>query len=93
MELQSASGQQSSRIAAGYTKDYGQPLSKAFFQPGDRIPVFFDPNRPEKICRDKFWDLWGPSLSLFLFAIFIFWGSVRNPEMSELVTLKLDEGN
>ena len=93
VELQSAGGRRSSRIDAGYTKHYGQPVSRALYQPGDRIPVFFDPNHPEEICRDKFWDLWGRSLSFFLFTVFIFWGSVRNPEMSELVTLKLNEGN
>lgn len=93
VELQSAGGRQSSRIDAGNAKDYGQPLSRALYLPGDRISVFFDPNRPEDICRDEFWDLWGRSFSFFVFAIFIFWGSVRNPKVDELVTLKLNEGN
>lgn len=90
VEFQSDGSRISSDLRAGKTRGHDQPLSKAMHQVGDSVPIVFDPNRPEEISRDRFWDLWGASLLLLFFQAFTLLGSVvRDSEMDdEPVTLK-----
>ena len=90
VDVQSGGSRQSSRIKAGAVKKHDQPVSRALYRPGDRVPVFFTPDRPEEIFRDKFWDLWGPSFSSLIVLIFFLKISVGDPELSEPTTLKLN---
>lgn len=80
-------------FAAGSAKDYNQPLSRALYKVGDRVPVVFDPDHPEGALRDKLWDLWGISFVVLLLQIVTLVASFRVPELNEIVTLKLNEGH
>ena len=90
VDFQSGASRQSFRLDAGYARTYNQPLAMALYRPGDRVPVVFNPNRPEEIFRDKFWDLWGLSLVSLIFQILTLTASFRDPDLSEPVTLKLN---
>lgn len=90
VDVQSGGSRLSSRIKAGAIKKHDQPVSRAFYRPGDRVPVFFNPDRPEEIVRDKLWDLWGPSSFCLILLLFLLTLSFRDPDLSEPATLKLN---
>lgn len=91
VEFQSSGNRQSSYLNAGDARGHGQPLSKARHQVGDFVSIVFDPNRPEEIYRDRFWDLWGSSLTYLFLQVFTLAVSLRRREMDEPATLNLNE--
>jgi hypothetical protein len=90
VDLQSDRSGQLSRLDAGYAMEHDQHVSKALYQPGDRVRVVFNPNRPEEILRDKLEDLWGPSFYILIMLIVTLTISFRDPELREPVSLKLN---
>jgi hypothetical protein len=61
-------GEQDIGIPAGKHKGHGQPTSHAELQPGERLPVLFEPGRPQDAVRgDSVLQLWGGPLLALLF--------------------------
>lgn len=90
VDVQSGGSRLSSRIKAGDVRKHDQPVSRALYRPGDRVPVLFNPDRPKEIFRDKLWDLWGPSFYSLIVCIFFLTISVGDPDLSKPTTLKLN---
>lgn len=94
VEVQSSAGKKSLLIGSGRVKGHSQPLSEARDRVGDRVPVVFDPDRPEKAYRDEASDIWSFPLGLLILQIgtlvaSFFKRGEREPEPDELVALNL----
>jgi hypothetical protein len=63
-------GEQEVAIPAGKRKGHGQPTSHAELQPGERLPMLFEPGRPQDAVRgDSGLQLWGGSLLATIFGL------------------------
>jgi hypothetical protein len=61
-------GEQDVAIPAGKRKGHGQPTAHAELQPGERLPMLFEPGRPQDAVRgDSLLQRWGGPLLATLF--------------------------
>lgn len=63
-------GEQEVAIPAGKRKGHGQPTSHAELEAGERLPMLFEPGRPQDAVRgDSGLQLWGGSLLATIFGL------------------------
>jgi hypothetical protein len=67
-------------VAAGSSRGHDRPISHAYYAIGARDVVAYDPRRPGRAYRDRFWDIWGAPLITFLFQIGTFVASFHERE-------------
>jgi hypothetical protein len=66
-------------LSGGDAYGYDQPVSRASYAVGQRVPVVYDPAHPEKSYEDSFTGVWGTPIMAFVFQIVFFFTSLTEP--------------